>query len=478
MTTATSHTKKLSFRIEPDFLLYNKTAGRLYHEVAKNLPIIDPHNHVDASALAANRKFENLYQLWIGPDAYKHRIMRNLGVAEKLVAGDATDLDKFMAWAECFPQTVGNPMFHWSCMELQALFGFEEMLSPDNAAELWQTANGSLQQDGYGALDLMRRFGVEMLCTSDDLLDNLEHHISLSNQQQELACLPSLRGDTIITFAQPQFGEWLKKLRSLTGMEVTNLSSYKQAVIDRIEFFDRVGCLLSDHSFDSGFRFLPTGEETAAALFERVINEGSLNADESIQLQSHLMHFLGKEYAKRDWKMQLHIGAQRYTSSRIRKVAGPAGGFACIGNGVDVTSLCMLLDSLDVEENLPKTILYTLNPADNPVFATLTGSFAEDGVKGKVQFGPAWWFNDHHEGITQQLITLANYGLLSTSIGMTTDSRSVLSFLRHDYYRRILCNLVGSWAEEKKVPDDWEALSNLVANIAYFNCKNWIKKVA
>jgi glucuronate isomerase len=291
-----------------------------------------------------------------------------------------------------------------------------------------------------------------------------------------VVCLPSLRGDTIITFTQPLFGEWLKKLQSLTKTEVTDLSSYKNAVINRIEFFDNVGCLLSDHSFDSGFRFLPTDEAAAAPLFTRVIKGESLPADETVQLQSYLLHFLGKEYAKRDWKMQLHIGAQRYTSSRIRKAAGPAGGFACIGNGADVPSLCLLLDGLDVEGLLPKTILYTLNPADNPVFASLTGSFAEEGVKGKVQFGPAWWFNDHHEGITQQLVTLSSYGLLSASIGMTTDSRSLLSFLRHDYYRRILCNLIGGWADEKKVPEDWEFLSNLVANISYFNCKNWIKK--
>ncbi len=475
MTTAGSHTKTVSFRIEPHFLLYSKTGSRLYHEVAKSLPVIDPHNHVDASALAANRKAENLYQLWIKPDAYKHRILRNLGVPERLITGDAADFDKFMAWAECFPQTVGNPMFHWSCMELQALFGFTELLSPDNAAELWQKANNLLQQDGFGAVDIIKRFGVEMLCTSDDLLDSLEYHIALS-KQQEVVCLPSLRGDTIITFTQPLFGEWLKKLQSLTKTEVTDLSSYKNAVINRIEFFDNVGCLLSDHSFDSGFRFLPTDEASAAPLFTRVIKGESLPADETVQLQSYLLHFLGKEYAKRDWKMQLHIGAQRYTSSRIRKAAGPAGGFACIGNGADVPSLCLLLDGLDAEGLLPKTILYTLNPADNPVFASLTGSFAEEGVKGKVQFGPAWWFNDHHEGITQQLVTLSSYGLLSASIGMTTDSRSLLSFLRHDYYRRILCNLIGGWAEEKKVPEDWEFLSNLVANISYFNCKNWIKK--
>lgn len=475
MTTATQHSA-LPFRIEPDFLLYSKTAQRLYHEVAKSLPVIDPHNHVDAADLAHNRKFENLYQLWLKPDQYKSRIMRNMGVPERLITGDATDYDKFLAFAECFQHTVGNPMFHWSCVELKELFGIEDVLTPGNAEQIWNKANERLQQDGFGALDMIKRLRVELLCTSDDLLDSLEHHLAVNKARQEVQVLPSLRGDTVITFAQPQFGAWLNKLQALTKVAVTNLASYKQAVVQRIDFFDNVGCLLSDHSFDGGFRYLSTTEEVATALFQKVLNGEGLATEEAVRLQSHVINFLGQEYKRREWKMQLHIGAQRYTSSRIRQAAGPAGGYACIGNAVDVPSLCALLDDLDKVEALPKTILYTLNPADNAVFATLTGSFAEDGVKGKVQFGPAWWFNDHYEGITQQLITLSNYGLLSASIGMTTDSRSVLSMLRHDYYRRILCNLVGTWAEEGKAPSDWNFLSTLVANISYFNCKNWIKK--
>ena len=474
--TTTAETNALAFRIEPDFLLYNHTAQKLYHEVAKSLPVIDPHNHVEAAALAENRTFENLYQLWLKPDQYKSRIMRNLGVPERLITGDATDYEKFFAFAECFQQAVGNPMFHWSCRELKELFGIEEVLTPANADKIWNKTNAILQQDGFGALDIVKRLGVELLCTSDDLLDSLEHHVAVNEAQQEVQVLPSLRGDTIISFAQPAFGAWLHKLQSVTGRVVNDLGSYKQAVIKRIDFFDHAGCLLSDHSFDGGFRYLTTTEEVATSLFQKVLTGDPLSAEEAVQLSSHLIHFLGKEYRRRGWKMQLHMGAQRYTSTRIRQAAGPAGGYACIGNTVDLPSLCALLDDLDREESLPKTILYTLNPADNAVFATLTGSFAEDGVKGKVQFGPAWWFNDHYEGITQQLVTLSNYGLLGASIGMTTDSRSVLSMLRHDYYRRILCNLIGAWAEEGKVPMDWNFLSTFVANISYFNCKNWIKK--
>ena len=243
-----------------------------------------------------------------------------------------------------------------------------------------------------------------------------------------------------------------------------------------MNFFDWCGCLLSDHSLDSGFIYRPADEATAGSLFASVLKRDSLSNDGMIKLQSFFLHFLGREYAKRKWKMQLHIGAYRYTSSMLRSMLGPAGGYAGIGNAVDVPSLCFFLDGLDKENLLPKTILYTLNPADNAVLATLTGSFAEDGVQGKIQFGPAWWYNDHHEGISQQLLALSSYGLLGTSIGMTTDSRSVLSFIRHGYYRRILCNLLGKWMEEGKLPDDFEFVANMVRNICYYNIKNWIQK--
>jgi glucuronate isomerase len=467
--------KALQLNLTENFLLYNSTAERLYDEI-KTLPIIDPHNHVDASSLAENRRFDNIYQLWIKPDQYKSRIMRNLGIKEKLITGDAPDYEKYLAWAECLQHTAGNPMLHWSCMELKSVFAIDEILTPSNAKAIWEKTNHLLQQEGFGALDICKKLGVEMMCTSDDLLDALEHHKTVNERSSGLTCLPSLRGDTIVNFSQPAFSTWLSKLKELTRVDVQDLNSYQDALVKRLDFFDTAGCLLSDHSFDSGFRFIPTEFSVASMLFTKVVNGQNLSAEDYIRLQSYLIHFLGKEYRKRNWKMQLHIGAQRYTSSRLRKVAGPAGGYACIGNTVDVESLCLLLDGLDSENMLPKTILYTLNPADNPVFATLTGSFSEDGVRGKIQFGPAWWFNDHHEGITQQLVTLSHYGLLSASIGMTTDSRSILSFLRHDYFRRILCNLIGEWAEGNKLAQDFSYLSELVANVSYHNCKNWIKK--
>ena len=459
-----------------DFLLQNTYGKRLYHDVAAALPIIDPHNHIDPSALSTNKKFQNIYQLWVQHDPYKHRAMRMYGIAEELVTGSRSDYEKFLAWAECYPHTAGNPLFHWCAMELQEVFGIKEMLTVGSAKQIWEGANKKLAKKGFGALAIIKNLGVELLCTSDDLLDDLAHHISLSKHQNGVVCLPSLRSDSIIAFNSPAFYLWLSKLKGITYVDVNTLQTYKDAVIKRLDFFDEVGCLLSDHSLDSGFEFIQTGEAIATDLFRQLLEGAALTNHGLIKLQSHLLHFLGKEYANRKWGMQLHMGAHRYTSTNMRNKLGPAGGYAGIGNTVNVQSLCLFLDGLDIEGGLPKTILYTLNPADNAVLATLTGSFAEDGVQGKVQAGPAWWYNDHYEGITQQLLTLSSYSLLGTSIGMTTDSRSILSFVRHDYYRRILCNLLGAWAEEGKLPDDFEYVSTLVKNIAYHNIKNWIKK--
>jgi glucuronate isomerase len=461
---------------DKDFLLLNTYGKKLYHQVAAALPIIDPHNHIDPVPLATHKQFDNLYQLWIKPDHYKSRAMRNCGVPEKFITGDASDFEKYMAWANCFASTAGNPLFHWTCMELKSIFGITEILSPATAKAIWDKANALLATEAYTAPGLLKRFNVEMLCTSDELLDTLEHHQTANTANAGTQCLPSLRGDTIVAFHQPNYLEWLNKLQQVTAIAITDITAYQKAIALRMDFFDANGCLLGDHAFDTGFTYIQTDEHNANQLFKKVLAKESLSNHELICLQSYILFFLGTQYAKRKWKMQLHIGAYRYTSTVLRKKAGPDGGYACIGNTADVVSICTFLDQLDIENSLPKTILYTLNPADNEKFASITGSYAEDGVPGKVQFGPAWWFNDHYAGIKQQIIALSSYGILGVSIGMTTDSRSLLSFLRHDYYRRILCDLLGSWVEEGKLPDDWELLSNLVKNISYYNVKNWIKK--
>lgn len=460
--------------IHNDFLLDNDTGRSLYHDMAARLPIVDFHNHIDPAMVATNVPFQTIQDVWVSGDPYKHRAMRICGVPERLITGDAPAFEKFMAWAKCVKKTVGNPLFHWSCMELQTLFGIDEMLTERNAAAIWARANALLATDAFRPQAILQKFGVELLCTSDDLADTLEHHRAIAEQDASFQCLPSLRSDSIIAINQPTFPAWIQKIAEQTDVVITDLVTFKQAIDIRLDLFVERSCLLADHSFDAGFRYVATDETTAADLFSQVLRGATLNDEQAIQLQSHLLVFLGEGYHRRRWRMQLHIGAFRYTSSRLRARVGGAGGFAAIGQTADITSLSRFLDDLDKTESLPKTILYTLNPADNAAFASLTGSFSEDGVAGKIQFGPAWWYNDHYLGITEQLTTLANYGLLSTAIGMTTDSRSIFSMTRHDYYRRILCDLVGNWAESGQLPNDGELLKNLIKDLSYNNIKHWL----
>ncbi|MDB5241010.1 MAG: uxaC [Spirosoma sp.] len=460
--------------LTPDFLLQNPTGRSLYHTVAAALPIIDFHNHIDPAAVATNRAFQTIQEAWVSGDPYKHRAMRICGVPERLITGDAPDFEKFMTWAKCLKKTVGNPLFHWSCLELHTIFGIDAILDEDNAPGIWTQANALLSTDAYRARAILEKFRVERLCTSDDLADSLVAHQSMVDQNTSVACLPSLRGDSIVAFGQATFQPWLATIGQQTGMTITDLASFQMAIKQRLDFFACCGCLLADHSFDSGFQYVTTSESDASVLFANQLAGQSLTADGHMRLQSYLLYFLGQQYARRHWRMQLHIGAFRYTSTRLRNQVGGAGGFAAIGHPADIAALSRFLDDLDITDHLPKTILYTLNPADNAAFASLTGSFSADGIAGKIQFGPAWWYNDHAQGITEQLTTLAHYGLLSSAIGMTTDSRSIFSMTRHDYYRRILCNLVGGWAETGHLPNDPQPLADLIEAISYKNAKNWL----
>lgn len=380
-----------------EFLLKTKTAQRLYHEHAEGLPIIDFHNHLSATDLADDREFENITQLWIAPDPYKHRAMRIAGVPERLITGDASDREKFNAWAATVPKTVGNPLFHWTALELKRYFDISEFLSPETAAWIWDACNNRR----YTARQLIAKNNVECLCTSNLLTDDLTAHARLTGSKPRV--LPSVR-DAETVDAQ------------------------------RLDEFQRLGCRLADHAVSD--------------------------------FDSETLRACAREYARRGWVLQLHFGAQRDTNTRLRNLAGPAGGYATIGNACDIASLCRFLDDLDREDALPKTILYPLNPSDYPAIATLTGSFP-----GKIQFGPAWWYNDHALGIRKHLDALAHYGLLSTFIGMTTDSRSWLSMVRHEYFRRVLCDWLGDKIEAGEWPSD---VGWLVRAICYDNARQWI----
>ncbi|MFA7005903.1 MAG: glucuronate isomerase, partial [Verrucomicrobiia bacterium] len=390
--------------IHDDFLLKTRTARRLYHEFAEGLPIIDYHSHLDPRDLADDRVFQNITQLWLASDPYKHRAMRIAGVPERLITGDASDREKFDAWAATVPQALGNPLFHWTALELKRYFGVGEMLSPESAGRVWELCNAKLRSPEFAARQLIARAKVECLCTSDRLGDDLQAHARLAKSGFKTRVLPSLRVDELP-------------------------AGDRASVVERLDIFDRMGCRVADHAL--------------------------------VEFDSEMLRFLGCEYGRRGWIMQLHIGAQRQTSTRLRKLAGLAGGYATIGNSCHIPSLCHFLDDLEKEGCLPRTIIYPLNPTDNAALATLTGSFAEDGVPGKIQLGPAWWYNDHALGICNQLDALANHGLLSTFIGMTTDSRSLLSMTRHEYFRRVLCDWLADQMEAGVLPADENIMGQL-----------------
>jgi glucuronate isomerase len=460
--------------LKNNFLLNNNISKDLYFEVAKGLKIIDYHNHLNPEAMASERKFDNITQLWIHDDQYKHRLMRINGIKEVYITGAASDKEKFLAWMRTFPKTIGNPLFHWTQLEISEIFSNQIDLMKDDPEILWDNFSTKLGNHGLSVIDILNKWNVEILCPSDDILDNLDSHVKTTKRETNISVLPSLRSDSILALESSLFLEWLKKMRALTGSEIKSLSDYEEAISLRLDYFVKGGCKLSDHGLDSGFIFKPTTVEVAAIIFAKKLKGESLTSSELLAIKSYLLQFLGVQYGKRNITMQLHIGAQRTTSSRLKGIAGKFGGFAAIGNPCDIESLTQYLDSLEKTGYLPNTILYTLNPADNERFATLTGSFSEDGVSGKIQFGPAWWFNDHFEGIKKQLTDVASYGILNSFIGMTSDSRSFLSLSRHYYFRRILCHLLGEWVDKGILPNDFELLAGLVKNVCYQNAKNLI----
>ena len=440
--------------IHSDFLLESPLARTLYHEYVEGLPIADYHNHLVPSELASDRRFDDIGQLWVASDPYKHRAMRLHGECESVITGPATTREKFDAWARTLPHTLGNPLFHWSAMEMKNVFGLDEMPDAECASRVWDACNERLKEAEFSTMGILRSFGVKVLSTSDDLLDDVTVHSSVKG---DIKVTPSLRADSILGFNPA----WIERLGSPKTLE-----EYLAAVDARLDAFSANGCRVADHALDDGWRFVLTDAETAAKLYET----GEYS---DVRLKSYVLGHLASEYASRGWAMLLHIGAQRFTNSRLRTLVGPAGGYASIGNTCDIKSLCTFMDSQDVKGELPKTGLFTLNPADNAALAVLTGSYSQDGVVGKVQFGPAWWYNDHFYGMTDQLENLAAYSLMPQFIGMTTDSRNVLSFSRHDYFRRILCNWLADKALRGQFPADEAYLGRIAADISYNNAYNW-----
>lgn len=459
--------------MDDSFLLSNQTAVELYNNFAKDQPIIDYHCHLNPKEIYENKRFTNLTEVWLYGDHYKWRAMRANGIDEEYITGKASDYDKFIAWAKTVPMTIGNPLYNWTHLELQRFFGIDEILNESTAPQIWDTVNQLLNSEGYRVRDLITKSNVEVICTTDDPTDSLEYHQMLQNVGDfNTSVYPSFRPDKGLEINREGYSTWVHKLEEVSGLQITNYRMLLKALQSRVEFFNSLGGKVADHALDD-IVFEETTEEEVAVIFEKALNGELVSLEEESKYKTFTLQFLGKLYSDFGWAMQYHISAHRNNNSRMLNRLGPDTGFDSINDGELAKPLCKLLDSLDREDALPKTILYSLNPKDNYVLATLLGSFQGGGVPGKMQLGTAWWFNDQKDGMLDQMKALANLGLLSRFIGMLTDSRSFLSYTRHEYFRRLICDLIGNWVENGEVPNDMELLGEIIQGISYNNAKEY-----
>jgi len=456
--------------LDKDFLLETETAKKLYHDYAAKVPIIDFHNHLNPKEIYEDKCYDNLAQVWLGADHYKWRAMRAWGVPEEVVTGNAEGYEKFTAWAETVQNAIGNPLYHWTHLELQRYFGIETPLSPNSAKEIWEEANEKLKTPEYSVRNLLRMQNVAVLCTTDDPADTLEYHKKLKEDGFEIQVLPTFRPEKAIGIEKDGYEEYMEKLAKVSGVELNTVSDVMNALVQRLDYFVEAGCRVSDHSLENSF-YLPATEEEVNAVYRKRMDGGELTEEEYAKYHGYLLSGLGRAYAKRNLVMQLHIGALRNNSSRLFGNLGPDVGVDGLGDFNYAPQLSALLDSMDKTDELPKTVLYYLNPKDADMLAVMAGCFQSNsnGTKGKVQLGSAWWFCDHKPGMERQMEALSSVGMISTFIGMLTDSRSFLSFPRHEYFRRILCNVIGKWVENGEYPNDMEYLGKLVENICCHN---------
>lgn len=458
--------------IHDNFLLHNHLAERLYHEYAKNMPIFDYHCHLDPKQIWENKSFRNLTEIWLGGDHYKWRAMRWHGVSEEYITGNAPDFDKFMAWARTVPHTIGNPLYHWTHLELKRFFGIDDLLSEETAEKIWEAANEKLADEAFRVRALIQRSNVAVIGTTDDPTDTLEYHRYIREDASfPTQVIPSFRPDKGVEIRKPGFSDWIKKLGVIAERPIHSYDSFLSALEEQVHRFHQHGCRVSDHGLDE-IGYAEATQTEVAEIFQKALS-GDVSREEEKKYKTATLLFLGRLYHKYGWTMQLHIGAMRNNSARMFKRLGPDTGFDSINDKEVAEPLSCFLDALDSNNTLPKTILYNLNPRDNYVFATLAGNFQQGPVRGKVQFGSGWWFNDQRDGMIQQMTDLANTGLLSHFVGMITDSRSFLSYTRHEYFRRILCNLLGEWVERGEVPRDLPFLGKIVQNICYNNAVNY-----
>lgn len=459
--------------IGQDFLLQNSTAQNLYHEVVKDLPIIDYHNHLIPEQLAGNHKFENISQAWLAGDHYKWRAMRALGIHERFITGSASDAQKFEKWAEAVPYTLRNPLYHWTHLELKRYFGVDDLLNSNNATEIYHATSAQLQHPENYALGLLDKMQVEVVCTTDDPADSLEHHRALAQTEAMLKMYPTFRPDLVLNTSNPEvYNTYLARLEGAVGKQINTYADLLDVLGDRVDFFHAHGCRLSDHGMEQLYYFeSPIADPEV--LFKTIRGGQALNREQQDYLTFETLAFLCKKYHEFGWVQQFHLGALRNTNTRMLSLLGKDTGFDSIGDFPQAGPLAGFLNLLDSSNQLAKTILYNLNPAWNEVFASLIGNFNDGSVAGKIQFGSGWWFNDQLDGMEKQINALSNMGLLSRFVGMLTDSRSLLSFPRHEYFRRLLCQIIGSDVQKGFLPNDHQLLSSILKDICYYNARNY-----
>ncbi|HEV2399464.1 MAG TPA: glucuronate isomerase [Candidatus Sulfotelmatobacter sp.] len=459
--------------LDDNFLLSSQVAQRLYHEHAALQPILDYHCHLSPKDIAENRRFNNLYEIWLEGDHYKWRAMRANGIDERYITGDASPHEKFLAWARTVPYTLRNPLYHWTHLELQRYFGIAELLDDKSAPSIWDRANAALAQD-LTTHGILKKFRVEVVCTTDDPTDDLRHHQAIAKSNLPARVYPAFRPDKALAIGSPEFLIWTDKLAAAANLEIRNLSTFLDALRNRHNAFHALGCRLSDHGLDHCFA-TPCSDKQAAAIFARARQQKSIAEADRVQFASFMMLFFAQLDAEKNWTKQLHLGALRNVNSAACRVIGPDTGYDTIGDFPQIRPLAAYLDLLVQENALPRMILYNNNPSDTFAFATLIGSFQGGNQPGRLQYGSAWWFLDQKEGITAQINALSNVGLLSRFIGMITDSRSFMSYPRHEYFRRVLCDIIGQDVVRGELPQSDALLARLIEDICHRNAERYLQ---
>ncbi len=460
--------------IHDNFLLENKFAEELYHNYSKNLPIIDYHNHLSPQFIAEDKIFDNITNVWINGDHYKWRAMRTLGINEQFITGNASDKDKFINWAKTVPYTMRNPLYHWTHLELARYFGITELLNEKSAESIYEQATAKINSPEYSTRNLLTKVNAEFVCTTEDPIDNLEYHQQLAKSNFTTKVSTAFRPDKAILISNDGYNAYIDTLGETAGIAINSFADLCSALKNRIEYFDKNGCKLCDHGLDQIY-FENFTENQINVIFKRKRDNQEITTEEALKFQSAILLFLSETYHEFGWVQQFHLGALRNNNARMHRILGPDTGWDSIGDYPQAQKLSAFLNALDSKDKLTKTIIYNLNPADNEVMATMIGNFNDGSVRGKVQFGSGWWFLDQKDGMTKQLNALSNMGLISCFIGMLTDSRSFLSFPRHEYFRRILCYLLGDEIKRGELPADMEWIGKMVSDISYNNAKEYFK---